>query len=321
MTEIIGSLGEIDPGYSALYCDLWGCLHDGVRAFPEAVAALERFRAGGGRVVLLTNSPRPAGGRDAAARHARGAAVVLGRASSPPATRRRRRWSGASSAGGSITSGRSAIWASSPTPRGGRSTSSGCRWRRRRASSAPASSTTGARRRRTIGRRSSTGKLKGLKLLCANPDIVVDVGETRIWCAGAIAAAYTAAGGRSYYFGKPHPPIYGLARRRLAELTGFEPRSDEILCLGDGIGTDILGRDGGIAGCAVRHRRDRGGGDRDHAGGRAGSGAAGGLSCGGEDGAEAGDGVSALTGGCRSPWLVGRGSLATHRPGACRPPE
>ena len=61
MTEIIGSLGEIDPGYSALFCDLWGCLHDGVEAFPEAVAALEAFRGRGGTVVLLTNSPRPAG--------------------------------------------------------------------------------------------------------------------------------------------------------------------------------------------------------------------------------------------------------------------
>jgi ribonucleotide monophosphatase NagD (HAD superfamily) len=85
------------------------------------------------------------------------------------------------------------------------------------------------------------GKTRGLKLLCANPDIVVDVGDVRIYCAGAIAAAYTAAGGKSYYFGKPHPPIYALARRRVAELAGFEPQPDEILCLGDGIGTDILG--------------------------------------------------------------------------------
>ena len=85
------------------------------------------------------------------------------------------------------------------------------------------------------------GKTKGLKLLCANPDIVVDVGDIRIYCAGAIAAAYTEAGGRSYYFGKPHPPIYALARRRLTEITGHEPAADEILCLGDGIGTDILG--------------------------------------------------------------------------------
>ena len=59
MTEIITRLDEIDPGYRVLYCDLWGCLHDGVRAFPAAVAALERYRGRGGVVVLVTNSPRP----------------------------------------------------------------------------------------------------------------------------------------------------------------------------------------------------------------------------------------------------------------------
>jgi len=85
------------------------------------------------------------------------------------------------------------------------------------------------------------GKTRGLKLLCANPDIVVDVGERRIYCAGAIAAAYAAAGGRSYYFGKPHPPIYGLARERLNEVAGFAVPPDEILCIGDGIATDIQG--------------------------------------------------------------------------------
>ena len=59
MTKIIRTLDEIDPGYNAVFCDLWGCLHDGTRAFPAAVAALERFRARGGTVLLLTNSPRP----------------------------------------------------------------------------------------------------------------------------------------------------------------------------------------------------------------------------------------------------------------------
>ena len=108
-------------------------------------------------------------------------------------------------------------------PRGGPSTSSGCRWRRPRASSAPGFSTTGTETPEDYRATILYGKVKGLKLLCANPDIVVDVGDIRIWCAGAIAAAYTEAGGRSYYFGKPHPPIYGLARRKLAELTGFEP--------------------------------------------------------------------------------------------------
>ena len=50
--------------------------------------------------------------------------------------------------------------------------------------------------------------------------------------------------------------------RRLAELAGFEPPPDEILCLGDGIATDIAGRDGRGARRALRHRRPRGRGDR-----------------------------------------------------------
>jgi ribonucleotide monophosphatase NagD (HAD superfamily) len=81
-------------------------------------------------------------------------------------------------------------------------------------------------------------KTKGLKLLCANPDIVVDRGETREWCAGALAQLYTEMGGESLYFGKPHPPIYDLARRRLAEVGS---PCDEIVCIGDGLGTDIAG--------------------------------------------------------------------------------
>ncbi|MDP5360412.1 MAG: HAD hydrolase-like protein, partial [Paracoccaceae bacterium] len=83
-------------------------------------------------------------------------------------------------------------------------------------------------------------KTKGLKLLCANPDIIVDRGEVREWCAGALAALYTEMGGESLYFGKPHPPIYDLARRRLAALDKV-PSDPRIIAIGDGIGTDILG--------------------------------------------------------------------------------
>ena len=58
MTQIITALGDISSNYDALYVDLWGCLHDGVIAFPEAVAALREYRKSGGIVVLLTNAPR-----------------------------------------------------------------------------------------------------------------------------------------------------------------------------------------------------------------------------------------------------------------------
>jgi ribonucleotide monophosphatase NagD (HAD superfamily) len=83
-------------------------------------------------------------------------------------------------------------------------------------------------------------KTKGLKLLCANPDIVVDRGEDREWCAGALAKLYTEMGGESLYFGKPHPPIYDLARARLTQMDVSVPDS-RILAVGDGVFTDVQG--------------------------------------------------------------------------------
>ena len=59
MTRILTSLSQVAAQYDAVYCDLWGCLHNGKAPFPAAVAALQAFRAKGGLVVLLTNAPRP----------------------------------------------------------------------------------------------------------------------------------------------------------------------------------------------------------------------------------------------------------------------
>ena len=59
MTQIINSLAEISDRYTALLVDLWGCVHNGVQAFPEAVAALQAYRQRGGKVVMLRNAPRP----------------------------------------------------------------------------------------------------------------------------------------------------------------------------------------------------------------------------------------------------------------------
>lgn len=76
-------------------------------------------------------------------------------------------------------------------------------------------------------------------MLCANPDIIVDLGDKRIYCAGALAQAYEAMGGTALYFGKPHPPIYDLARRRLGAIA--KTSDPQILAIGDGIATDIQG--------------------------------------------------------------------------------
>src|SRR5690606_15128531 len=58
---IIAGLSDLSGRYDAVLSDVWGVIHNGVHAFPEAVEALQRFRAEGGRVVLITNAPRPSG--------------------------------------------------------------------------------------------------------------------------------------------------------------------------------------------------------------------------------------------------------------------
>ena len=59
MTRIIDNFAEISSFYDAAFVDLWGCMHNGITAYDEAVAACRAFRAEGGKVILLTNAPRP----------------------------------------------------------------------------------------------------------------------------------------------------------------------------------------------------------------------------------------------------------------------
>ena len=83
-------------------------------------------------------------------------------------------------------------------------------------------------------------KKRGLKFLCVNPDIVVDRGHFREWCAGSLASIYSDIGGESLYFGKPHVPIYNLALSQL-EILSENTGKNKILAIGDGIQTDIKG--------------------------------------------------------------------------------
>ena len=241
MPRIIDSLAEIAADYDALFCDLWGCLHNGIAPFPEAVAALRGFRAGGGRVILLTNAPRP--WRDVEAQ--------LDAMGVP-----REAWDAIA------TSGDSARLAMFRGAVGTRVYHIGephdvtffepmalvedCPEIRR----VPLSEAEGIVCTGPFDRHADPAvnrpdflyaKTKGLKLLCANPDIVVDRGETREWCAGALAALYTEMGGESLYFGKPHPPVYDLARQRLTQAAGRAIPDSRILAVGDGIRTDIEG--------------------------------------------------------------------------------
>jgi HAD superfamily hydrolase (TIGR01459 family) len=264
MTQIVAALDEISARYKALFVDLWGCLHNGREAFPEAVAALQRYKAGGGAVVLVTNAPRH---RKAVAQQLDGLGVP------------RDCWDSIATSGDSARAamfrgavGRKVYFMGidfdltffDPI----RIVADPVAIERVPLEEAEGIVCTGpfdAHADPSVLRPELLyAKQKGLKLLCANPDVVVDRGETREYCAGAIAELYTEMGGESLYFGKPHPPIYDLARRRLADIA--DVADYEILCIGDGIATDIrgaLGEDldslfitGGLARDETRTDRD-----------------------------------------------------------------
>ena len=78
-------------------------------------------------------------------------------------------------------------------------------------------------------------------MLCANPDVVVAIGDDLVYCAGALAERYAAMGGNVVMFGKPHPPIYAAALERIAKLRGAPVPKARILAIGDGAFTDLAG--------------------------------------------------------------------------------
>jgi HAD superfamily hydrolase (TIGR01459 family) len=245
MTQIITRLAEIAPNYTAVFCDLWGCLHNGKEPYAAAVAALRAFRAQGGTVLLLTNSPRPKPS----------VIAQLDRIGVP-----RDAWDEIVSSGDAtqIALAQGAIGPKVHHIGAAKDDSfftdypSDIADQMRTITRVPMDQADGIL---CTGLSDDTvetpddyrgklllGKTLGLTMLCANPDLIVDLGETRLYCAGALAAEYDSMGGKTMYFGKPHPPIYDLARRKLAEMTGTDDH--RILCIGDGIGTDIRGAAG-----------------------------------------------------------------------------
>ena len=85
---------------------------------------------------------------------------------------------------------------------------------------------------------------RGLPFICANPDLVVDVGDKRYLCAGSIAAEYERRGGSVFWAGKPHPSAYAKAFERAGELRGAEVERARVLAIGDAVRTDLAAAQG-----------------------------------------------------------------------------
>ena len=58
MPTVINNFSEIAHKYKAIFCDLWGCIHNGKKSHKESLDALCSFKKQGGHVILLTNAPR-----------------------------------------------------------------------------------------------------------------------------------------------------------------------------------------------------------------------------------------------------------------------
>jgi HAD superfamily hydrolase (TIGR01459 family) len=235
LPEIIERFAPLARDYDVLLCDVWGVVHNGLAAFPEACDALRQFRAERGPVILITNAPRP------------GAAVarILDRLSVP------RQAYDAIVSSGDVTRGvvesRLDERVFHLGPARDRPIFSGLD-----VSFAPVETAdyvvcsglfddtieTLENYRELL----AAMRARSLLMVCANPDIVVERGEELVYCAGALADAYAELGGEVIYCGKPYAPIYEVARGRAASFRGGEPPAlERVLAIGDSVRTDLQG--------------------------------------------------------------------------------
>ncbi len=232
--KIAAGFSELTALYDVLLCDVWGVIHNGREAFPAACEALAKFRAQGGEVVLISNAPRPNAGvieqldRLGVPREAYSLVVTSGDAT--------RKLLAARAPG--------PAWKLGPERDDPLYEGLGLDFAELEA--AAFISCTGPfddeaetpddyreRFRGAVGR--------GLPMICANPDIVVQRGEKLIYCGGALAQLYEALDGQVLMAGKPHAAIYDLALAKAAERAGHAIERARVLCVGDGPRTDLRG--------------------------------------------------------------------------------
>lgn len=232
--EIIQHIAPVAGTRAAWFVDIWGVMHNGAVPFERAVTACQTFHKQGGVVILVSNSPRPNHGvaeqLDAigVSRDAYDLIVSSGDAS------------------------KKLIHDLGPRPvfhlgpARDLSIYAGFKGTRTSEQEAEAIVCTGLFDDETETPEDYTALLthlagRGLPMICVNPDVRVERGGKLIYCAGALANAYSQMGGRVHFAGKPYPPIYAMAMAVLSEKLGRNVSPRDVLAIGDGVHTDIEG--------------------------------------------------------------------------------
>lgn len=230
----LAGFSEISANYDAALCDVWGVVHNGVRAFPSAVEALVNYRKAGGRLIFITNAPRPSGpiiemlDRLGVTRDAYDGIVTSGdatRAMIAPYRGRVIHHVGPATEDDALYEGLGVI-------RG------------------PAEEAevvvvtdldTDDDTPDIYEARAKLWLKRGLPMICANPDRVVEHGDRLIYCGGALGDLYEARGGKVLMAGKPYRPIYDEGLRLAEAAAGRTLDKSRMVAIGDSIRTDAIG--------------------------------------------------------------------------------
>jgi len=231
---LAAGLSELAPRYDALLCDVWGVIHNGRESFPVAFAALAHYRAERGPVILISNSPRPHG-------------PVIDQLDGLGVPREA--WSHIVTSGDAtrlLLAERAPGPAWKIGPDRDDALYEGLAVRFSDLADARFISVTGPYDDENDEPADYRDRFvaciaRGLELVCANPDIVVQRGDKLIYCGGALAQLYESLGGRVTMAGKPYKAIYDLSLAKAAEALGAPPDLARVLCIGDGLPTDIRG--------------------------------------------------------------------------------
>lgn len=234
LPPVIDGLAAIAGAYELVFSDVWGVLHNGMKAHPAACEALVAVRRRGVPVVLITNAPRQA-------------AVVIGqldRLGVPRAAY------DAIVTSGDVSRDYIRTRPGEPVhhvgPRRDLVVFDGLDTRLVGIEEAAYVVCTGLvdDRRETpddYEERLRRMRERGLFFLCGNPDKVVEVGHELIFCAGALGDRYRSMGGEVLYAGKPYEPAYEACYAKAERILGRRPDRARVLAIGDAMRTDVAG--------------------------------------------------------------------------------